>query len=43
MKSFRLDKVTLNFYVDENDKFLYGIVGHENEAAIMKFEISENI
>ncbi len=39
VQSFRLDKEVLSFCVDESNHFFYGIVGHKNEAALMKFKM----
>ena len=38
VKSFRSDKDIRSFCVDEVNNVFYGIISHENEAAIMKFE-----
>lgn len=39
VKSFRLNHEILTFAVDETNEVIYGIVLHEEEAGIMKFEI----
>ena len=39
VKSFRLDNEVISFCVDESNNTIYGIVLHDGEAAIMKFNM----